>query len=90
MPALQARRLRHAFVLQVRIEQGEELVEERATGFTKTAKWHDCDKAALLWHVLTASTPMLPPEGGTTCWSALAIPHRRKHRCQLQAGAQRR
>ena len=24
------------------------LVEERATGFTRTAKWHDCDQAALL------------------------------------------
>ena len=26
-------------------------VDDRATGFTKSAKWHDCDKAALLlWH----------------------------------------
>ena len=64
-------------------------VEERATGFTKTAKWHDCDKAALLlWHLLNASRRCcggtLPPSGGTTCWSALAIPHRRKHRRQRQ------
>ena len=36
-------------------------VDERATRFTKTANWHDCDKAALLlWHMLTANNvPML-------------------------------
>ena len=59
MPALQARRLRHALVLQVRIAQSKKnsSVEERATGFTKTAKWHDCDNAAfLLWPMLWWST----------------------------------
>ena len=36
-------------------------VDDRATGFTKSAKWHVCDSAALLsWHVLIAkNAPML-------------------------------
>ena len=33
-------------------------VDERATGFTKSAKWDDCDSVALLlWHMLIARNP---------------------------------
>ena len=42
-------------------------------GFTKSVKWHDCDRAALLL--------VVPPEVGTTCWTALTNPcPRRNHR----------
>ena len=62
-------------------------VDDRATGFTKSAKWHDYDRATLLlWHMLIAkNAPMLwryaAPRAGTTCWTALATPRpKRKHR----------
>ena len=36
-------------------------VDDRATGFTKSAKWHDCDRTALLlWHMpIAKNAPML-------------------------------
>ena len=56
--------------------------DDRATRFTKSAMWHDCDRAALLlWHMFIAkNAPMLwyaATRRGTTCWSALAARHQR-------------
>ena len=62
MPALQTRRLRHRSCSKCASHKVKKPPkEERATGFTKTAKWHDCDKSALLlWHMSKASNaPML-------------------------------
>ena len=53
LPAPQALCLRVALLREMLVTQKvtERSVEARATGFTKTAKWHHCDNAALLrWH----------------------------------------
>ena len=61
MPALQACCLRRAFVLRVHVTHGEELVCARpGHRVHESAKWHDCDRAALLWHAFIAkNAPML-------------------------------
>ena len=63
-------------------------VDDRATGFTKSAKWHDCDRAALLlWHMFIAKNAdavvvRCPQEGGPHVgvpWQILAILSARVH-----------
>ena len=45
-------------------------MEERATGFTKSAKWHDCDRAALLL------LPHVHRKGRTRCCGGTLPPER--------------